>query len=179
MCFSLGLIFEVFPTNTIQALQQHSNTESPYLAETRRQQKANLISLCQSEPLTVRSLGLLWIRGFDVGLLGDRAAAQQPLGSSPARPRCACDSPGPRLPEGLLALWENKHVQHPHGQSSSSLPGSDDCWYEDKTSVKVWRLRQCKVMKKELSSVRLLELKWVENHTLLTLLPGSSVKSPT
>lgn len=126
-CFSLGVIFEVFPTNTVQALQQHSNTASPYLAGTRRQQKANLISRCQSEPLAVRSLGLLWIRGFDVGLLRDRAAARQPLGSSPARPRCACDSPGPRLPEGLFALWENRHVQHPHGQSSSSLPGSDDC----------------------------------------------------
>lgn len=37
-------------------------------------------------------------------LLGDHAAATQPLGSGLAAPRCARDSPGTRLPEGLAGV---------------------------------------------------------------------------
>lgn len=79
-----------------------------------------------ASPLSVRAvgwfgLGLFWIRGFDVGLLRDNTVAPQPLGSSPARTHCACDLPGPRLPEGLLTLWGvvEGHVNCPHGQNQA------------------------------------------------------------
>lgn len=120
MYFSRGFVFGVFLQirSVLFFLQQYSNTASQYLTETRLQQKAGLISRCQSELRAVHSLGLLWMEPLMWFLLGDHTAATQPLGSSPAGPRCAWDSPGARLPEGLLALWGRTGTSNIHkGQS--------------------------------------------------------------
>lgn len=69
MYFSRGFVFGVFlqiRSVVFFFLQQYSNTASQYLTETRLQQKAGLISRCQSELCAVHSLGPPLDRGFDV-----------------------------------------------------------------------------------------------------------------
>lgn len=130
MYFSRGFVFGVFLQirSVLFFLQQYSNTASQCLTETRLQQKAGLISRCQSELRAVHSLGLLWMEPLMWFLLGDHTAATQPLGSSPAGPRCAWDSPGARLPEGLLARPTSTRAKV---KSARSLPGELHCWYVD------------------------------------------------
>lgn len=132
MYFSRGFVFGVFLQirSVLFFLQQYSNTASQYLTETRLQQKASLISRCQSELRAVHSLGLLWMEPLMWFLLGDHTAATQPLGSSPAGPRCA----GIHLePDSLKDCWRCGGEQarptstRAKVKSATSLPGELHC----------------------------------------------------